>query len=227
MAKKKPENTPSVILDTLVGQIKARLKKVDDYRVSAAVLIHEARGLVQEGAAGEGVKWSEWAPKQFKIGYREIKRLAGIGSAPSPEAAMADYRYAEAIRMKELRAARKQSAAAVTTIVDTERHHHELALAKPEVEPPEFTEDDFVVETTAAPPVEPDEDVDGIERISERLSEAEAERLRIWNIAIRAFVSLTHDRRRQFTRWAIGMCVDPGKPEGDDPLDIPSFLRRG
>lgn len=244
MAKKTTRNAAeklqSDMLDTVVGQIKARLKKVDDYRVSAAVLIHEARELVQEGAAGEGVKWSEWAPKQFKIGYREVKRLAFIGAAPSPEAAMEDYRTAEATRMKELRASRKsrQSDAKTVAIVDTERHHHEKALAKPpspavlvnEVEPPEFSEDDFVVEggvrtPPTAPPVEDDEDVHGVEPITERMGEEEAERLRIWNTCVRNFVSLTHERRREFVQWAAGMCVEPGSDE--DLLDIPAFLRRG
>lgn len=237
----KSHSGPAGELKALIIQIKARLKKVDDYRVSAAILIHEARELVQEGAAGEGVKWSEWAPKQFRIGYREIKRLALIGGAPSPEAAMEDYRAAEATRMKELRAKRKEAEKyrrelvalepeKVTAIVDTERHHHELAMAKGEVEPPEFNEEDFVVEAgdvrtpPTAPPVEDDEDVDGIEPITERMDEATAERLRIWNTTIRNFVSLTHERRRQFVQWAVGMCVEPGSDE--DLLDIPAFLRR-
>ena len=113
MPKKKSKShiaTPADLLGNLVVQIKTRLKKVDDYRVSAAILIHEARELVAEGAAGEDVKWSEWAPKQFKIGYREVKRLAQIGAAPSPETAMEEYREVEATRMKELRAKRKDAA---------------------------------------------------------------------------------------------------------------------
>lgn len=200
MAKKKTKPATTE-LHTLVGNIKARLKKVDDYRVSAAILLYEARALVEQGDAGEGVKWSEWAPKQFGIGYREIKRLTHIGGAPSPEAAMEDYRQAEATRMKELRASRKVAAVAPPS----------------EAEPPEFNEEDFVVE----------EDVDGVEAVPEDASEAEAERLRIWNITIRHFMSFTPDRRRQFVRWAAGLCADPGDDAADDdPLKLPSFLRR-
>ena len=228
MAKKTKKDDPAALLVDVVKNIKARLKKVDDYRVSAAILIHEARELVAEGAAGPDVKWSEWAPKQFSIGYREIKRLAAIGSAPHPETAMEEHREAEAARMKELRAKRKAPTPQVAAIPGMTP----LGMA-PEVEkePEAFSEEDFVVEGDVrtppqAPPVEDDEDVDGVERISENLDDEEADRLRIWNTAVRAFASLTHERRRLFVQWAVTMCVDAEEGKAD-PLEIPAFLQRG
>ncbi len=228
MPKKKKSHvaTPADLLADLVKNIKTRLKKVDDYRVSAAILIHEARELVAEGAAGEGVKWSEWAPKQFRIGYREVKRLAHIGAAPHPETAMEEHREAERVRMKELRERRKAAPAPVEPVT--------------EPEPEEFNEEDFVVEDElpgkGAPPVEDDEDVDGVKDVDEDLPETEQRALECWNKTVRGFASLSHQRRRDFLQWAVTMCVwlDDGKktassheePTAKDLLDIPAFLRR-
>ncbi len=40
-------------------------KKSDQYVISAAILVHEARQRVNSGEAGRGVKWGTWAAENI------------------------------------------------------------------------------------------------------------------------------------------------------------------
>ena len=79
-----------------------------------------------------------------------------------------------------------------------------------------------------AKPVEDDEDVDGVVEVPEDLPEEVQRELECWNKTVRGFVSLSHERRRMFVQWAVGMCVDPDADPAaeEDQPEIPAFLRR-
>lgn len=96
-------------LPQLVKEVKHRLAqaekfeaKADDHRLAASLRIAECRERVKAGEAGKGVKWREWAPEQFGVSYREVKRLARVGSAEDPEQALKELRQqgAEAARKR-------------------------------------------------------------------------------------------------------------------------------
>lgn len=52
-------------LDTVAGQIKARLSKSADLQISAELQIAEARRRVVAGEAGPDVSWQEWAERHL------------------------------------------------------------------------------------------------------------------------------------------------------------------
>ncbi len=73
-------------LEIVAKKIVAMAKKSDEYVISAAVLVREARQRVNSGEAGSGVKWGPWAVENIKLSKSRIRELQRIGDADDPEA---------------------------------------------------------------------------------------------------------------------------------------------
>ena len=61
-------------------------KKSDEYIISAAVLVHEARQRVKSVEAGPGVRWGAWAVENIKLSKSRIRELERLGDADDPNA---------------------------------------------------------------------------------------------------------------------------------------------
>jgi len=88
----KPKQGSRDTLETIAGKINAYLKRSDDQRVSAAVLLREAKERVEGGEAGN-ISWVGWCRVNIKRrngkprSLRDIERLIAAAYAPDPLAA--------------------------------------------------------------------------------------------------------------------------------------------
>jgi len=71
-------------LSVVAGKIAHHAKKSEEYVISAAMLIREARRRVEAGEAGD-VKWYEWAPKNIELSMSRLRELQRIADADDPE----------------------------------------------------------------------------------------------------------------------------------------------
>ncbi len=90
-------------LEIVAGKIAAMAKKSDEYVISAAILVHEARQRVKNGEAGRGVKWETWAVKNIKLSKSRIRELQRIGAADDPEAELCRNRGGTLQRVQRYR----------------------------------------------------------------------------------------------------------------------------
>jgi len=70
-------------LSVVAGKIAHHAKKSEEYVISAAMLIREARRRVEAGEAGD-VKWYEWAPKNIELSMSRLRELQRIADADDP-----------------------------------------------------------------------------------------------------------------------------------------------
>ena len=108
----------SAALDRLALDINARLdqaekyakraksadEKADDFRLSAALQVAEARRVAKEA----GIGWRAWSQKHIHRSYSDVKRLARIGDAPNPKEALADERQRARDAMRRSRLQQQQ-----------------------------------------------------------------------------------------------------------------------
>lgn len=80
-----------------------------DLRLSAACTLAEARATCKEAK----INFEKWCEANVAIGYKEAKRLALVGAAESPQAALEDMRAKQAARGRKHR--EKTKAARVPT----------------------------------------------------------------------------------------------------------------
>ena len=73
-------------LEIVAGKITTMAKKSDDFVISAAMLVREARQRVKSGEAGPGVRWEAWAAANIKLSKSRIRELQRIGDADDPNA---------------------------------------------------------------------------------------------------------------------------------------------
>ena len=108
----------SAALDRLALDINARLdaaekhakrakaadEKADDFRLSAALQVAQARRVAKEA----GIGWRAWSQKHIHRSYSDVKRLARIGDAPNPKLALADERQRARDAMRRSRLQQQQ-----------------------------------------------------------------------------------------------------------------------
>jgi hypothetical protein len=84
-------------LETISRKIKFFLRKFEDQRATLAVLLAQAKALVDQGGHpyAEGRDWDAFSVEEFERHPKEIEKLIRIGRAPDPTAA------AEAIRKRD------------------------------------------------------------------------------------------------------------------------------
>lgn len=95
------------VLAPLARDINARLEsanknqgKVDDMRLSAAVLMKEA----EEKALAAGISFKKWASEHItQMSWENARKLLTVGKAPNPRLALADMRLKNAEANKALR----------------------------------------------------------------------------------------------------------------------------
>ena len=78
-------------LDTLGATIGAKLRKADDFMISAGKDLIEARERVAKGEAGELLDWKGWL-RVHDIGEEKAKVCLRIANDPNPEQALAVHR---------------------------------------------------------------------------------------------------------------------------------------
>ena len=87
-------------LPDLAHKINVCVGKADDYRVTAACHLAEAKRLCKE----EGKVFKEWVVKNIEFSYTEAVRLATAGGSDDPEKAIADMRQKTKAKVQKHRA---------------------------------------------------------------------------------------------------------------------------
>lgn len=80
---------PTKTLDELIAEITIAVSRGDESIVATAKLMGELKRRVEDGQAGIGVKWLEWAPRTFGRGKTWLYDMNMIANAKDPEAAVA------------------------------------------------------------------------------------------------------------------------------------------
>lgn len=96
-----PESTREP-LGVLAGKINALLQKSEDQRISAAVLLLEARIRVDGGEAGR-ISWAAWCRNNLERSSRDVRRLLALIKADDPAAKLEHERRAAREGMVRLR----------------------------------------------------------------------------------------------------------------------------
>jgi hypothetical protein len=126
--------TPAVVerdaatdpLDVVAGQINAlfeksddALKESDDKRISAGLLLVQAKARVQAREDGINMPWKVWLKTNIKRSYQDVCKVVAIASAPDPQKALKDERAKAREGMKATRAKAAQSKAEGATKTKT------------------------------------------------------------------------------------------------------------
>jgi hypothetical protein len=117
-------------LETVAGKINAYLKKSDDQRVSAALLLREAKERIESGEAGD-ISWVSWCTTNIKRydgkpkSLRDIERLIAAAYATDPYAHIDADREKSRLSMAKSRAkknaeAKLDRAIAAVTALDSQ-----------------------------------------------------------------------------------------------------------
>jgi len=99
--------TSSHILE-LVNEIKQRGEKGDDELIAIAKKYGELRHLIEEGAAGPGIKWFSWARNNIGLSPSRLCELQAIAEAKYPKSALEHYRRKNRERQKRYVAAQRE-----------------------------------------------------------------------------------------------------------------------
>jgi len=96
-------------LDQLATKIELEAKKGDKRLLATAKLVRELKLRIENGEAGEGVKWTEWGHQRFGRCKTWLYDLNAIASAEDPEAALAEYHRKNSERQKDYNDRQKES----------------------------------------------------------------------------------------------------------------------
>ena len=87
----------------LITEIKSRAKSGDDHTLETAMLYRELRSRVENGEAGKGVKWYEWAIKHIHLKPTRLREFEVIATSPNPRAALDELRKQNCDRQRRFR----------------------------------------------------------------------------------------------------------------------------
>jgi hypothetical protein len=93
-------------LDDLAHKINVCATKSDDYRVTAACHLAEAKALCKR----DGVAFKAWVEANIKFSYDEARKLAVCGESGDPAKAIADMRAGSKARVEKSRAVQRSTA---------------------------------------------------------------------------------------------------------------------
>ena len=93
-------------LSDLANAINVCATKSDDYRVTAACHLAEAKRLCAE----QGITFKDWASEHIKFSYDEARKLAKAGETGDPAKAIADMRERTKASVKKSRAVLRSTA---------------------------------------------------------------------------------------------------------------------
>ncbi len=93
----------AVPLDAVARKIKEHAEKSDEYLIEAAMLMREARRRVEDGEAGDHIKWYTWARENIKLSYSRLYELQCIAEADDPRKELERIRKLTRERVKEHR----------------------------------------------------------------------------------------------------------------------------
>ncbi len=71
-------------LDVVARKIEQHAKKSDEHVIAAAMLMREARRRVEDGEAGDDIKWYAWALEKIKLSKSRLRDLQRIAAADDP-----------------------------------------------------------------------------------------------------------------------------------------------
>ncbi len=97
------EAVPQKTLNELAAEIRAEAHNGDERLLRAADLLRELKLRVEDGEAGVGVKWSEWAVDKFGRKRTWIRNLDLIASAQDPNAELERIRKDGCERQRKYR----------------------------------------------------------------------------------------------------------------------------
>ncbi len=92
-------------INTMIEKAATGETRAFDLRLSAACTLAEARATCKEAK----INFEKWCEANVNIGYKEAKRLALVGAADSPGAALEDMRAKQAARGRKHREKTKES----------------------------------------------------------------------------------------------------------------------
>jgi hypothetical protein len=93
-------------LDDLANKINVCATKADDYRVTAACHLAEAKRLCLE----QGITFTDWVRDNIKLSYDEARKLATAGESGDPAKYIADMRERSRVSMARGRAVQRGTA---------------------------------------------------------------------------------------------------------------------
>ncbi len=124
------ESVERETLEILAEKITRYANEADEKTLEAAMLIREARKLVEAGEAGD-VTWETWAREKLKLGDSRLRELQRIAKAKDPQKELERQREmtqkrVERHRKKKKSAALRNGGASVTETAELEADRQSL-----------------------------------------------------------------------------------------------------